>query len=349
MIIIGSKKQKKEASEELRKRPMMCGDFVMQEKQCEKWLGQYISAQGLEDSVTKTIEAREGKIRGAVQEIAELVNDWRARVAGGMESALLLWEACVVPSLLNGSGTWVEMSSKTEKSLNTIQLHFTRLVLQVGPGAPLASLLWDSGLLDMGLRVWREKLMLLLHIRRLPPKSLATITYKEQVENQWPGLAREGGEICQWLEITSVHSTKMEKEEYRAVVTAACHRENEKRLRKQALGKEKCIKIMTEPYGKKAYFEKKILSEVRDLYRTRFGLLPFAGNYSHDFRYKRTEWLCKCGKAREEERHLTSGKCEKYKDISERHKDLGSDEALLAFFKEILERREELDEMEETK
>ena len=69
MVIIGSKKQKEEASEELRKHPMMCGDFIMEEKQCEKWLGQYISAKGLEDSVTKTIDSREGKIRGAVQEI----------------------------------------------------------------------------------------------------------------------------------------------------------------------------------------------------------------------------------------------------------------------------------------
>ena len=346
MIIIGSKKQKQEASEELSKHPMMCGDFVMQEKQCGKWLGQYISAQGLEDSVIKTIDAREGKIRGAVQEIAEIVNDWRARVAGGMESAIQLWEACVVPSLLSGAGNWVEMNHKTEKRLNNIQLDFTRLVLQVGKGAPLASLLWESGLLDMGLRVWREKLMLLLHIRKLPPKSVATITYKEQLEKQWPGLAREGGEICDWLGITSVHSTRMDKEDYRKVITKACHQLNEKRLRKQAIGKKKCLKIMSEPYGKKTYFNKKIISEVRQLYRARVGLLPFAGNYSHDVRFKRTDWLCRCGKAREEEQHLTSGKCETYRDIYERHKDLSNDEALLDFFQEILQRRDELDEVE---
>ena len=84
--------------------------------------------------------------------------------------------------------------------------------------------------------------MLLLHIQKLPPKSLATITYVEQVEKQWPGLAREGGEICEWLGIPSIHSTQMEKEDYRELVTAACHRENQKRLRKQATGKENVIK-----------------------------------------------------------------------------------------------------------
>ena len=52
-------------------------------------------------------------------------------------------------------------------------------------------------------------------------------------------MAREVGEICEWLGIPSVHSTQLEKENFRELVTAACHKENEKRLRKQALGKEK--------------------------------------------------------------------------------------------------------------
>ena len=67
----------------------------------------------------------------------------------------------------------MQISSQTEKKLDTLQRWFIRLVLQVGPGAPVASLLWDFSLLDMGLRIWREKLMLVLHIRRLGEDSLA--------------------------------------------------------------------------------------------------------------------------------------------------------------------------------
>ena len=343
-LVFGSKKQKEKASEELKRNPMICGEFEVEEKQYEKWLGQVISVQGLDDSVVKTVEAREGKIKGACQEIAEIVNDWRSRVAGGMESALLLWEACVVPSLLAGAGTWVEMSATTTKKLNNIQLSFLRLVLQVGPGAPLASLLWDNSLLDMGLRIWREKLMLLFHIRSLEAKSLARITYEEQIHQQWPGLAREGDEICTELEIDSVHSSQLEKQAFRELVTKACHRINEKRLRYQAQGKEKCIKITSESYGKKEYLENKSISEVREMYKTRFGLLPFAGNYSHDARFRRTNWLCQCTTAREEERHLLSGKCEVYKDIRENYGDLKNDDDLVKFFREVLDRREQLEE-----
>ena len=104
---------------ELEVKPLKCGEFCNKEKQEEKWLGQYISGLGLADSVAKTVEAREGKIKGACMEIASIVNDWRATVAGGMETALLLWEACCIPSLLHGAGTWVDMSRETERRLKT--------------------------------------------------------------------------------------------------------------------------------------------------------------------------------------------------------------------------------------
>ena len=38
-----------------------------------------------------------------------------------METALVLWEACAVPSLLHGSGTWVEMSFTTENPAEVCQ------------------------------------------------------------------------------------------------------------------------------------------------------------------------------------------------------------------------------------
>ena len=115
-----------------------------------KWLGQILSTGGLAESAAATVEAREGKIRGACLEISYIVNDWRARVVGGMETALLLWELCCIPSLLHGAGTWVDISAATEKQLNKIQNWYFRLVLQVGPGASLAAMSWDFMMLDSG-------------------------------------------------------------------------------------------------------------------------------------------------------------------------------------------------------
>ena len=157
-IIIGSKKQKLKASAELKKDPLFCGHFVTKEKQTDKWLGQMLSSRGLADCVAETVSSKLGKIRGASLEIALVVNDWRAKQIGGMETALMLWEYCCIPSLLHGAGTWVEISSATEKQLNKLQCWYVRLILQIGPGSPIASLMWDFSLLDMSLRVYREKL-----------------------------------------------------------------------------------------------------------------------------------------------------------------------------------------------
>ena len=138
-LISGSKKQKQKASLELKENPLMCGNFEVKESQLEKWLGQYISASGLSDCVAQTVQAREGKIRGACLEIANIVNDWRSHAVGGMETALILWERCCIPSLLHGAGTWMEISKETVLALNTIQRWFHRLIYQVGLGASLSS------------------------------------------------------------------------------------------------------------------------------------------------------------------------------------------------------------------
>ena len=71
-------------------------------------------------------------------------------------------------------------------------------------------------------------------------------------------------------------------------------------------------------------------------------MYPFAGNYSRDRRFARTEWLCHCGNAREEESHLISGNCEVYGDIRDKFENLDDDQNLVKFFNEVLARRDVL-------
>ena len=131
-LIIGSKKQKEKVTAELQENPLMCGQFETKEKQIDKWLGQTLSADGLVDCVAQTVETKE---------IALIINDWRAKVIGGMETALMLWESCCIPSLMHCAGTWVEITSTTEKRLNSLQNWFVRLILRVGPGSPVSAIM----------------------------------------------------------------------------------------------------------------------------------------------------------------------------------------------------------------
>ena len=290
--------------------------------------------------------SREGKIRGTCLEIAQIVNDWRSRVIGGMETALLLWEACCIPSLLSGAGTWTEITATTEKKLNILQCWYLKLVFQVSQGAPSASLLWDLATLDMSLRVWKEKVLLILHIRKLEHNTLAWQVYNEQKRNDWPGLAEDTKGICEKLSIEDCNITQISKENYVRILHQALHQKNEQNLR--TLAKGKCERISYEEYGRKEYVSKKNIFEVRNQYRTRYGLLAFAGNYQHDRRFAKSNWLCRCEKSREDEVHLRSGQCNVYSDIVERFSDLTDDESLVQFFAAVLERRDQLDKCLQT-
>ena len=83
---------------------------------------------------------------------------------------------------------------------------------------------------------------------------------------------------------------------------------------------------------------------VRQMYQSKYGMQSFAGNYSRDRRFARTEWLCYCRKALEKEDHLTSGECEVYGDIRRQFGDLDDIENLTKFFEAVLRKRDILED-----
>ena len=274
------------------------------------------------------------------------MEDWRSQAAGGMEVAIQLWEACCVPSLLHGAATWLEVSKQTIKRLNSIQQWFLRLMLQVGPGTPLAALTWDTGLLDMEIRIWIEKLLLVLHLRSLDDDTLAGKIYNEQVKHKWPGLAMEAEEICREFNIEDVNKTALNNKEYKKIINKAAKIKNEEIIKEQAKGKDKCNRIKEETYGKKEYISDKNISEVREWFKTRYKMQPFAANFSKNKHFAQTEWLCKCTLFRESEEHLRDGTCQTYGEIRKKYGNLENDADLVLFFKEILTRRQEMEDQE---
>ena len=77
LITIGTKKLREETKIQLKTNPIVCGKFEMKQAEREKWLGQQISAGGLAESVAETVAGKEGKIKAACIEVANIVNNWR--------------------------------------------------------------------------------------------------------------------------------------------------------------------------------------------------------------------------------------------------------------------------------
>ena len=169
----------------------------------------------------------------------------------------------------------------------------------------------------------------ILYIRNLEQKTLARSIYEEQKIKKWPGLASETQKICEDLKIEDCNLTNLGKQEFKKIAIAACKQKYKDDL--QLLAKGKCERINYEVYGKKEYTHKKNINDVRKTYRTRFGLKPFAGNYSHRRRFFNTAWLCKCQEEREKEAHIMSGQCKVYGDLAKKFTDLTAYKVFLLY------------------
>ena len=65
-------------------------------------------------------------------------------------------------------------------------------------------------------------------------------------------------------------------------------------------------------------------------------MLNFAGNFKNDKRFAKTDWLCLCRQAKEDESHL----CIIYGEIRRKYGKMENEDDLVKFFSEVLEERD---------
>ena len=125
-----------------------------------------------------------------------------------MESAIELYESCIIPSLLSNAATWMEIRKETEYKLDAIQDLFGRVLFQVPQSTPRLATRAALGLQGMKWRVWQAKLLLVVALREQEEDCLAREVLEEQVRMGWPGLATEAQEICQEIGLPDVTNSK---------------------------------------------------------------------------------------------------------------------------------------------
>ena len=85
-----------------------------------KYLGDWLSENGLADSVEMTVEKRKGLVSKSIYDIWSVIND----MIGGLSAGIDIWEMAVIPMLLNNAETWQDISAKTLATLEKLQLKF---------------------------------------------------------------------------------------------------------------------------------------------------------------------------------------------------------------------------------
>ena len=118
-----------------------------------KYLGDYISSNGLAGSVSATVLKRKGLVTRAMHEIRSIIDDCRSGIVGGIAAGLDLWEMAVMPMALYNAETWQDIDHKTINTLEKVQYAFLRNLLGVGSGCPLPLLISETGTLLMEMKI----------------------------------------------------------------------------------------------------------------------------------------------------------------------------------------------------
>ena len=123
---------------------------------------------------------------------------------GGLQVAFDMWELAAVSSLLTNCESWFGITPSSLEQLENLQFMFLRLVLKVPWSTAKPALTWETGTLPMKFRIMSRKLTFINNIKHQSDDSLAKQVLVEQINNEWPGLAKEAKEMCAYLNIADI-------------------------------------------------------------------------------------------------------------------------------------------------
>ena len=155
-------------------------------------------------------------------------------------------------------------------------------------------------------------------------------------------MAAEVTTICESLVIEDANDTKEEKNEYAKKLKEAVRVRDEVDMKNSMEKMEKMIILKNEDCRRKKYIKQKYINQVRDIFATRVLMLRFAGNYSHNETFRRSNWLCEaCDmKVTEDQVHIAS--CSGYEDLRRDKNIKHNNDDLVNFYQEVLDRRDKL-------
>ena len=289
-LVCGTQEYKRKTNKQLKKMPLVFGNFPTKRKVSDKYLGQILHEDGLEASVKATIEDRTGKIKGAIFLTKTIIETHQMQGIGAMAAAKTLWEGAIVPSLLHGAGTWIGSSKETDNICEELQLLFWRTVYQVPKGTPKVMLRTQSTSMKIKQRIWKMKLLLARKILS-QEKSLAKEIYTEQMKNDWPGLAQEVKDICQEIGIDNINEVEVTKEE----LDEAIYYHNYKEMKLEVCSYKKLESIKNEDFRDlPEYMHDRSIENARMAFRIKSGMvnkikMNFKGSYKPNLTCEKCE------------------------------------------------------------
>ena len=346
-LLMGNKTQCKKLKAQIEKNPLTINGHPMKEVVCLKYLGDSLCST-VEESIHQTVIKRIGIAKKAVFEVRAVIEDKRSNKIGGFNVALEIWDAAIVPMLLNNCESWLSIPKKTLKVLDDLFNIFYRSLFRIGSGCPKANLYWQCGTLTVDNIILQKKLLFLFHLANLPRDSLAYEVFSIQETQGLFSLLTENEEHLSKLQFHA--SRQMSKWHFKKLVRDYIH----KRQRETLLNTIKSYKkisyeqYLKEDFKRKQYFFELDLNQIRDRFRISSGMIDVKANFPKKYNYKLDCESCselnkqtdtQTVTPTESQSHLIET-CPAFDDLREEH-DTETDIGLVNFFKAVMERRAE--------
>ena len=334
VIVMGSKKNKKDIEEEMKKQPLtLCGK-IMKNTTTEKYLGDVISSEGLAESVTATVLKRKGIAIASILETKAVIEDCRANAVGGLVVGIEIWELAILPQLLNNSETWTNIDNKTLGVLEDIQLMFYRNMFATPRTCPIPALLWEAGGMLMELRIDKKKLLFFHHILNLPDKSLAKDIAETQIKYNYPGLATECLKLMKKYNVPE--NINCTKKQWKKILDKAFEEHNKRKLLMRIKNYKKLDyeKLKKEDYKIKDYLTSLNIADARLKFALRTCMTrTVKSNFKNDPIFKSNNWKCQNCQVLDTQEHIVH--CPVYSSIRT-GKDLHKDKDLVEYFRKVI-------------
>ena len=140
---------------------------------------------GLGKSAETTINHRYGRIFSSMMEVSAILDDFRIDTIGGMVAGLEIYELALLPSLLNNSDIWIDLTEESSSKLENLQNVMFRNLFGVPASTPISLLRFDVGCLKMKEKIHKKKLNFLYHLRIMESESLILVLQVKYGFQDW--------------------------------------------------------------------------------------------------------------------------------------------------------------------
>ena len=206
LLVFGRKREK--LKDELRANPTRVQGFTMGFKDTETYLGMQFAEKGASESITQTLMSRRIKCMTKSMELVKLLEDDRIQAIGWLATAINVFNAVIVSTLIYGCGAWTSMTKAQEDLVEAIQRQCLVTVLGITSKCSYRTLLYVTGIMPAMDLVRKTKVTFVNDLFHVKGKGICKeVLTKEYELDKVKGLIKEVKDICVDLDIEDVSTT----------------------------------------------------------------------------------------------------------------------------------------------